>query len=246
MKLFLTSSPGGSYKENGKRYPTMLDGSNGFVEELQAVWQDGMRCLFIASDPDDFETNDSIASMFPTSFLLSGIPLSCADICDSRRGDITAKEIAGYGLVILCGGHVPTQNAYFKKINLAEKLEDYNGIVIGISAGSMNCASLVYAMPELEGESLDPHYSRFMIGLGLSDYTIIPHFDFLKTEMLDGKRAVEDIACPDSRGREFIALTDGSYILSKDGRSVLYGEAYTIKNESVRPLCMSGQSMELN
>lgn len=246
MKLFLTSSIGGCYKEeDGSRKAAMLDGSNDFVEELRELWHEDMRCLLVASDPQSHEILDSMASIFGTAFSLCGLPFSCTDCCDDRRPDISAKEIAGYGLIILCGGHVPTQNAYFKKINLAEKLEDYDGIVIGISAGTMNCAGLVYAMPELEGESLDPNYRRFITGLGLSSYMIIPHYDVLKDDVLDGKRCIEEIALPDSNGREFIALTDGSYILISDGKSVLHGEAYAIRNGSIRPLCGNGQYMEL-
>lgn len=246
MKLFLTSSIGGSYKENGKRYPTMLDGSNDFVELLKSMWKEEMSCLLIAAAPADYETNDSIASIFQTAFMLSGVPLSHIDICDNRRAGITAQELANYGIIILCGGHVPTQNAYFHTIGLSEKIEDYDGIVIGYSAGSMNCANLVYAMPELDGESLNPDYKRFILGLGISDHIIIPHFGFLKGEWLDGKRCIEDIALPDSEGKEFIALTDGSYIFVENGKSVLHGEAYLLRNGSIRPLCEHGQYVELH
>ena len=38
---------------------------------------------------------------------------------------------------------VPTQNAFFHKIRLPELLRDYGGVVLGISAGSMNMAATV-------------------------------------------------------------------------------------------------------
>ena len=246
MNLFLTSNPGGLIWEDGVSKQGFLDGSNGFVEELRALWQENMRGLVIAAYPDSFEQNDYDAKAFTYAFNLSGLPVEEFDVYDYRRKEMSPKDLAEYDIIILSGGHVPTQNKFFREIHLAENIMDFDGIVIGISAGTMNCASLVYAMPELEGESLDKNYQRFIVGLGLSDYNIIPHYDYLKDVILDGQKMIDDIACSDSEGREFIALTDGSYILIKDNeKGVLYGEAYRIHNGSVRPMCEAGQHIEL-
>jgi len=51
-----------------------------------------------------------------------------------------------YDVVILAGGHAPTQNAFFHKIKLKELLKIFDGIVIGISAGTMNCADVKRTM----------------------------------------------------------------------------------------------------
>lgn len=93
---------------------------------------------------------------------------------------------------------------------------------MGISAGSMNCADMVYAQPELEGEAADPSYERFIVGLGLTERNILPHYQMVKDYTLDGLRLMEEITYPDSAGREFYALEDGSYILCADG-----GRLYT-------------------
>ena len=45
----------------------------------------------------------------------------------------------------------------------------------------------------------------------------------------DGTR-IEDITYPDSYGREFYALKDGSYVLIENGTTTLFGEAYLIKD----------------
>ena len=68
-------------------------------------------------------------------------------------------------MILLGGGHVPSQNQYFKDYKIKEKLKEFDGILIGISAGSMNCANIVYAMPEEAGESINPGYQRFLTGL---------------------------------------------------------------------------------
>ena len=45
---------------------------------------------------------------------------------------------------------------------------------------------------------------------------------------LDGLDLFEDIAIPDSEGHAFLVLPDGSYVLSRDGREQLRGEAWLI------------------
>ena len=126
---------------------------------------------------------------------------------------------------MLCGGHVPTQNHFFARIGLAGLFHSYHGIVMGVSAGSMNAARIVYAAPEEPGEAADPHYSRWLNGLGLTETRILPHYQFIREHVLDGQK-VEDIALADSRRRHFLALPDGSYILCADGSEALYGKAW--------------------
>ena len=109
----------------------------------------------------------------------------------------------------------------------------------------MNCAELVYALPEGEGEGVDPEYRRFIPGLGITRHQIIPHFQDVRTERVDGLRVVEDMAYPDSMGREFIALNDGSYILHDNGTETLYGEAYRIKDGRMTQICRHGESVPI-
>ena len=108
---------------------------------------------------------------------------------------------------MLCGGHVPTQNHYFAQLGLPGLFHNYHGIVLGVSAGSMNAAHIVYAAPEEPGEAADPHYSRWMNGLGLTETRILPHYQFIRDHVLDGQK-VEDIALADSKKRHFLALPE--------------------------------------
>ena len=169
--------------------------------------------------------------------------IETCDVWDCRA-EIAPKP-ADYNVVILSGGHVPTQNAFFREIGLKEKLKAFQGILIGISAGTMNCAKTVYAHPELEGEAAGPDYQRFLPGLGLTKRMVLPHYQAIKDDVLDGLRVFEDIACPDSHGREFYALPDGSYILSENGTETLYGEAYRIKDGEITLICNNNESLVL-
>ena len=116
---------------------------------------------------------------------------------------------------------------------------------MGISAGTMNCASLVYAQPEEPGESADPAYERFISGLGLTDVMILPHYQRVKDYYLDGKRLYEDITYADSMGRKFYALVDGSYMLVQGGKTVVYGEAWLIQDGQISQVCRAGEKLEL-
>ena len=121
------------------------------------------------------------------------------DVCD-RRDMKAADRLCCYGLLILAGGHVPTQNA-FSGDQTSGKIRRYAGVVLGISAGTMNCAEIVYAQPEEPGEAVNPYYVRYMQGLGLTHVNVLPHFQNVKGARLDGLRVLEDISLPDSRVR---------------------------------------------
>ena len=109
----------------------------------------------------------------------------------------------------------------------------------------MNSAVTVYAQPELEGESVDPAYERFLPGLALTRRMLLPHYNTVKYDILDGRRVIEDITLPDSRGREFIAIPDGSFLHSKDGVETLYGEAVLISDGKRVRLCGPGETYVL-
>lgn len=63
--------------------------------------------------------------------------------------------------------------------------------------------------------------------------------------MLDGQRVFEDVTYPDSVGRQFIALVDGSYILCEHGTETVYGEAYRIAGGVLEQLCEENQTREI-
>jgi len=243
MIAYLTSSPSGAYRreESG---PIPMNEANGFLDHLRRHWPEGARVLTISADPEATWINDSIEVWYENLFPLSGLTYSELRTCDCRD-EQAVREIADYDVVILSGGHVPTQNAFFRKIGLKEALRDFRGVLISISAGTMNCAEVVYAQPEMPGESVDPGYCRFLSGLGLTDLMILPHYQAVKDDILDGKRLFEDITCPDSFGRTFYALPDGSYVLLKDGTQTVYGECWRIRDGLVEKICEEGASLSL-
>ena len=225
MILYLTSSP---CIDGADR--AILNPANGFVQRLKADLPQNPRCLFIASRPEDRPRTCEFVSHMFLAFAEAGMPFSDYRILDGQNSANAAELIEQSDLIILAGGHVPTQNRFFQDIRLKELLEEYPGVILGISAGSMNCAALVYAQPEVPGESLDPDYHRFLPGLGLTKLRILPHYQKERHMILDGQRLYEDITYYDSYAHTFYALPDGSYFYIHDEHTLLCGRGYRLRN----------------
>lgn len=246
MKLFLTSHLGEHYWEESGPIPQLIPEENNWREVLRAEIGDKITGLLIAALPNEFDMNDSMAKDMMTSFEMTGYKVEELKVCDNRNWEMLPQLIKEAQFIVLSGGHVPTQNAFFVKIGLKELIHKYEGTVIGISAGTMNCADEVYACPEEAGESIDPDYKRYIPGLGLTTINVLPHYQYLKDVMLDGVKMVDDIALKDSYRKSFIALVDGSYILVENGKSIVYGEAYKAYNGVMEKICEVNESLELN
>ena len=214
-------------------------------DELRIYFPRPCRALFICSSPDGWEITDFYANATKVIIEDAGFIFEQFRILDSRNESAAAELVRASDLLILSGGHVPTQNRFFEKIHLREIMKDYDGIVIGISAGSMNSAEEVYAQPEEEGEAIDPSYQRFLSGLGLTKINLLPHYQEVKDDILDGLKVFEDVAYPDSMGKTFYAIPDGSYLFVKDGKEELRGEAYRVKDGSISRISSPGETVPL-
>lgn len=245
MYLFLTSSPCDDNVPEGVELPCIFFERNGFVERLRRRVKPDARLAVIAASPEDFPLNDEMARTFAGCFEYHGMKLSGVRICDARTEDQAEEIVRNSDIVLLGGGHVPTENRFFEKIGLRELLKGYDGVVMGVSAGSMNCAGTVYAQPEMPGESIDPEFERFIPGLGLTDVMILPHYQKVWDMMLDGKRLYDDITLADSMGHEFIAMPDGSYVLVEGRRVRLFGEGYRMQDGWFEKICDEEESIEL-
>lgn len=245
MVLFQTSSPCDDCVPEGVNLPCIFFQKNGFAANLRRSVGDRARLLVIAADPDSYELNDEMTATFAGCFEHCGVHMSEVQLLDARSQDAARELVQNSDAIILGGGHVPTQNRFFERIGLKWLLKDYPGTVMGISAGSMNCASIVYAQPEMEGESIDPDYRRFIPGLALTDVMILPHYQKVRHYILDGRRLYEDITYADSHGHNFIAVPDGSYVVTANGVSTLFGEGYLITDGRIKRICREENCIQL-
>ena len=240
MTLFITSSP---FVENAPR--AILSPANAFIDNIRQALPENPRVLFVCADPEDHQGVCRFAAETTAAFAEAGIAFSCYHVLDGRNSRSTQALLNRSDFVILSGGHVPTQNAFFQKIHLPQLLQDFEGTVMGISAGSMNCAEWVYVQPEEPGES-SPDFPRFAPGLGLTEVNILPHYQQVKDNILDGLRLFEDITYPDSQDNCFFALPDNSYIYQDPEHLLLFGEGYCLCDGVMEQISENDQVLELS
>ena len=230
MKILLTSS-------HTLGWAGDLNPANGLLDELKASLDGPIRCVMVSSYPDDVEITDRMAWEIRECFDRADLPFKEFKVLDRRTQNGVGRMLRRANFIILCGGHVPTENRFFSDLHLKWRLSSFDGVMLTISAGSMNCAETVYSSPELEGESLDPDYQIHMEGLGLTDVNILPHFQTLKKSTLDGRKLVDDIVAGHSWMHPVWCLPDGSYFLIEGDRTELRGKAYRMKDGKLRLVC---------
>lgn len=240
MTVFITSSP---YLDGADR--ALLNAENDFVNRLRDALPPFPRVLFVASDPERHDLTCQFGADTVGAFAQAGIPFSSYSVLDGTNADRAEELVAQSDFVVFAGGHVPTQNAFFREIGMREIMEDFNGTVMGISAGSMNLADTVYVQPEEEGEGVDPEFEHFAPGLGLTDINILPHYQKVKHDILDGLRLFEDITYADSEGHTFFALPDGSYFYQNEDELLLCGEGYLLRDGELSHLTGSGDCLDM-
>lgn len=240
MVLFITSSP---YIDGADR--AILNPQNGFVQLMQDVLPPNPRALFVCSDPDSHDMTCRFGADTVAAFCMADMAFSSYAVLDGANAEDAEFLVRNSDLIVFAGGHVPTQNAFFQDIGLPEILRSFDGVILGISAGSMNLAEEVYVQPEEPGESA-PEFQRFAPGLCLTEVNILPHYQKVKDNMLDGLRLYEDITYADSMGKCFFALPDGSYIYQDEESLTLFGKAIRIQNGIAELLTRDGEILNLS
>ena len=161
---------------------------NGFFDtvskNLKNIITDTKNLLFIASNPEVFDKTDNYSQRIFNFFKDIEIDFESYTVLDKRMSDDEQKKsFSKTSCIFLMGGETLTQYEYLKQQNLIEYLLDYNGVIIGLSAGAINMAE--------RSVIANPNYSpvRIYNGIGLADITVIPHFheitaDYIKEEIL--------------------------------------------------------------
>lgn len=239
MNVFITSSP---FIDGAER--AILSNDNEFIDRIRAVLPEHPNVVFICSNPDDHAGTCQFAAITTAAFAEVGIAFSGYQVLDGTNAHRAYGMISHSDFIVLSGGHVPTQNAFFRKIRLRHLLHKYQGTVMGISAGSMNLADMVYIQPEEPGES-SPDFKRFGSGLGLTAINILPHYQKVKDTYLDGLRLYEDITFADSMGHEFFVLPDNSYFYQDEDGLLLCGKGYRLKDGILELLTLDGEVLDM-
>ena len=245
IKLFLTSSLDCYRKTPNGKEATKCNNSNHFVDRLKVYTKKMTNFVFVASNPDGANKTDEYSNIIVNALNLDGFGIENLIVLDHRFDGDVEKAILSADCVFLSGGHVPTQNAYFKEIGLKQILEKYSGIVIGQSAGSMNCADIVYAQPESEEEFYDKSFKKLIPGLGLTKIKVMPHMNRAKIDQIDGTTTY-DMCLKDSKTIAHYGISDSGFIEIVNGKEISYGPTVLFNDGRCVELCIQGQSVEVN
>ena len=187
-------------------------------ELFRTLLTERRKFAFIASEFEKIhEKTDKYFCFFLNMFQENGISFDEAYVVDGRMTVAEAqKALTEADVVWLSGGDTPVEFAYLKKYGLDTILKQHEGVVIGMSAGSINMAKSAICTLSC-GHAKQEVYE----GLGFVDFSVEPHFvrEKLSEELLEL-----------SKKYLIYGLCDNSIIVSKDGKVSVYGEVYYIKD----------------
>ncbi|WP_026657928.1 EAL domain-containing protein [Butyrivibrio sp. AC2005] len=233
MVLYLTGSfiP---YQELGSYEKMEPLNTYGFLDDLKKEWPEAAKILYVPASPDYKKENEHQLKRILDAFEFKNLPVKETKILNEKMS--VTRMVKWSNVIYLAGGHAPTQLAFMKRIGLKKALEGYNGVVIGLSSGSINAAYYVYHMPEREGEAVDPNFVRFSDGLDLTNIQIIPHRDYVKDLTIEGLEFIDDIVVPDSFGCRFYLISDESYFKVKNNKTIFKGKGEVIEDGVITPI----------
>lgn len=221
MNLFLASNIGGIKKENDKKIPEKFFEDNKFLKNMKESINDNNKFVIIASNPNNYELNDNYLKLDMEVLALSGLNFKENIVLDNRNKNDIANVLKNSSLIFLSGGDTLQQNVFFNEINLKEYIKKTDACIVGISAGSINSAKIVFNSPE---EKKDLTNSALLEGLDLTTINVEPHFDCDKL----GEIQMEAIL-KESNNRVIYGLPDKSYIFNNK----IYGKCYRVYKENI-------------
>ena len=115
MTVFLTSSP---FVDGADR--AVLSNANGFVDRIREALPPFCRALFVCSDPERHDLTCQFGTDMVSAFGDEGMYFSRYAVLDGTNADEAEALVAQSDFIVLAGGHVPTQNAFFRDIHLRE------------------------------------------------------------------------------------------------------------------------------
>ncbi|MBE5949297.1 MAG: hypothetical protein E7261_09755 [Lachnospiraceae bacterium] len=201
---------------------------NGFGNEVSKIFhqkiKDRNKFAFVASEFEKIpEKTDKYFRFFLAMFEECGIHFKEAYVVDGR---MTAEEaqraVSEADVIWLSGGDTPTQFNYLKNYGLDNVIKQHKGVIIGMSAGTINLAETAICTLSCG------HYKQEIYkGLGCVNVSVEPHFviDNVSDELLEL-----------SQKYIIYGLCDESIIICTDEEIEFVGEVYKISDGIIEKL----------
>ena len=201
---------------------------NGFNNEIAELMKKSIKrrtkFAFIASEFEkNHEKTDQYFEEVLGLFQNIGIDFEKSYVVDGRMEKEVAKDIVRAADVVwLAGGDTPTEYQYLLKYELIDILREHSGVIIGMSAGSINLTKMAICTLAC-GHDKQEMYE----GIGCVGFSVEPHFNVNKVS----KELLE-------LSKQYIiyGLCDESLILCEGKTIIFLGEVYQIIDGTVKQI----------
>lgn len=199
-----------------------LDKVNGFTDKqkefLKKDIKNNMNIVFIASSFDNYERNDIKHKELVKLFNDINIKFNNIYLIDNRIDSNKSKElIKKSDIIFLMGGDPKKEMDSIIEYDLVSDIKTKEGIIIGVSAGSMNQIINVIYKDEIDNNILVKYK-----GLGFFDTNIYPHVD------INNKEYLQEIFEVSKYGK-ILCLPNSSFIIIENNKIDIIGEHYYIE-----------------
>jgi len=195
---------------------------NGFHAQAAEVFREKIdkrnRFAFVASEFEMLhEKTDKYFRFFLDMFEDIGIHFEEACVVDGKMSAEEAqKAVLDADVIWLSGGDTLTQFGYFQKYGLIDVLKAHDGVIIGMSAGTINMAKTSICTL-----SCGHHKQEIYNGLGCVDISVEPHF-------VRGNVSEEVLTL--SEEYMIYGLCDDGLIVCSEENVEYYGEVYRLSH----------------
>lgn len=192
-----------------------------FIQCVKEYYNNNGSFLFIASDFSGHSKTDKYTNEFLNMFKNNGIIFDNVHVIDDRITKEKAMEyIKEADIIWISGGDTLKQIMNLKKYNLIPVLQNKEGLIIGMSAGSINMATRVVL-----AKDINDNIPKLAIydGIGLVNINIEPHLDSASEEHMKDIYEASQITT-------IYGLYDNSFIKIVDGKVDIYGEYLKYEN----------------
>ena len=234
MELFLTSNIGGIKKENGKSISVKFFEDNNFLKNVKKSIKNYNKFVIIASDPKNYKQNDEYLDLDINALALSKLYFKENIVLDNRNKNDIENVLSDSSLIFLSGGNTVQQNIFFNEINLKKYIKRTDACIVGISAGSINSAQIVFNSPETIKDLTN---STLLKGLDLTTINVEPHFDYNNPNTIQLTAIMKE-----SNNRIIYGLPDKSYIFNNK----IYGKCYRIYKEKIELISENNEILDIS
>ena len=142
--------------------------TNEIACELKKLLYNRDSLVFISAWPEKFKQNDEDSAGMHNMFVSKNMSFEKFSVIDERTDEkIAQKEIENASCLFLMGGNATAQMDMIRRKGIFESIKVFQGVILGVSAGSMNMGNPVVDIYE----SMVPYE-----GLGFCDITVKAHY----------------------------------------------------------------------